>query len=232
MSRAINVNQKLGEVISIFPDASKIFNEVKIDYCCGGHDSLGAALKEKGLNLDLFTDKLNDEYEKFLESNKEYRDWRESDPIELINHIVSTHHQYTYRELKEIDGLLLKILRVHFHSHSEELLKLHKLFGNLKIELEEHLVKEEENLFPLMEEYFNTKDENKKVELIKFIEETESEHDGAGDILKEMEELTRDFTAPAGACTTFKLVYHKLHELEKDLFMHIYKENSVLFNMI
>ena len=30
MSRVINVNQKLGEVVSIFPDSSKIFNEVKI----------------------------------------------------------------------------------------------------------------------------------------------------------------------------------------------------------
>lgn len=232
MSRVINANQKLGEVVSIFPDASRIFNEVKVDYCCGGHDSLGAALKDKGLNVDLFVDKLNDEYEKFLESNKEYKDWRKENPLDLIKHIVDTHHQYTYRELKEIDGLLLKILKVHFHHNGEELLKLHKLFGSLKTELEEHLIKEEENLFPLMEEYFNNKDEAKKAELIKYIEETESEHDGAGDILKEMEELTRDFTPPAGACTTFKLAYHKLHELEKDLFMHIYKENSVLFTMI
>ncbi|EPS52647.1 iron-sulfur cluster repair di-iron protein [Clostridium botulinum A1 str. CFSAN002368] len=32
----------------------------------------------------------------------------------------------------------------------------------MKIELEEHLIKEEENLFPLIEKYELTKDENVK----------------------------------------------------------------------
>lgn len=50
MKNTINVNQKLGEVVSIFPSSSRIFNDVKIDYCCGGHDTLGEALKEKGIN--------------------------------------------------------------------------------------------------------------------------------------------------------------------------------------
>lgn len=232
MNKVINRDQKLGEVISIFPDASKIFNEIKLDYCCGGHENLGEALKEKGLNVDGFVEILNGEYDKFLESNKEYTDWRKAKPMELVDHIINTHHKYTYEVLREIDVLLLKILRVHFSNHGEELLKLHKLFGTLKIELEEHLVKEEEILFPLIEDYFATKGEDKRLRLIKEIEGLEAEHDGAGDVLKEMESLTNDFTAPQGACTTFKLVYTKLNELEKDLFNHIHKENSILFKMI
>ncbi|MBL4931328.1 MULTISPECIES: iron-sulfur cluster repair di-iron protein [Clostridium] len=232
MSRVINENLKLGEVVSIFPDSTKIFNDIKIDYCCGGHDSLGAALREKALNVDVFVDKLNEEYEKFKNSNSEYIDWREVDSIKLIENVINTHHAYTFRSIKEIDELLLKILKVHFEHHSEELLKVHRLFGSLKVELEEHLIKEEKNLFPLMERYFITKDENLRVEVKKYIEETEAEHDGAGDILKELEEITRDFKAPEGACTTFKLVYNKLHDLEKDLFIHIYKENSILFQRV
>ncbi|MDD7795224.1 iron-sulfur cluster repair di-iron protein [Clostridium sp. 'White wine YQ'] len=232
MSRVINENLKLGEVVSIFPDSTKIFNDIKIDYCCGGHDSLGAALREKALNVDVFVDKLNEEYEKFKNSNSEYIDWREVDSIKLIENVVNTHHAYTFRSIKEIDELLLKILKVHFEHHSEELLKVHRLFGSLKVELEEHLIKEEKNLFPLMERYFIAKDENLRIEVKKYIEETEAEHDGAGDILKELEEVTRDFKAPEGACTTFKLVYNKLHDLEKDLFIHIYKENSILFQRV
>jgi regulator of cell morphogenesis and NO signaling len=232
MNKIINRDQKLGQVISMFPDANKIFNEIKIDYCCGGHNNLGEALKEKGLNVDSFVERLNDEYDKFIESDKDYKDWRKAEPMELIKHIVNTHHKYTFETLKEIDVLLLKILKVHFYNHGEELLKLHKLFGNLKIELEEHLIKEENVLFPLIEDYFTNKNESKRAELVKHITEIEAEHDGAGDILKEMEGLTRDFIAPNGACTTFKLTYHKLNELEKDLFVHIHKENSVLFKMI
>ncbi|WP_251861458.1 iron-sulfur cluster repair di-iron protein [Clostridium sp. Marseille-Q2269] len=232
MKNTININQKLGEVVSIFPGSSRIFNDIKIDYCCGGHDTLGEALKEKGINSEEFIEKLNKEYEKFVESNEEYIDWRKEKPINLMKNIVDTHHDYTKRELKEIDGLLSKVLKVHFVHHGEELLKVHKLFGLLKIELEEHLVKEEENLFPLIEQYELTKDENIKKEIDRFIKETEDEHDNAGDILKELEKITRDFKAPKGACTSYRLTYDKIHSLEKDLFIHIYKENSVLFEMI
>ncbi|WP_283591900.1 iron-sulfur cluster repair di-iron protein [Clostridium butanoliproducens] len=232
MKNTINANQKLGEVVSIFPAASRIFNDVKIDYCCGGHDTLGEALKEKGIDSYKFIEKLNEEYEKFIESNEEYIDWRKEKPINLMKNILDTHHEYTKRELKEIDVLLSKILKVHFSHHGEELLKVHRLFGLLKIELEEHLIKEEENLFPLIEKYELTKEENLKKEIDKFIKETENEHDEAGDILKELEKITRDFKAPEDACTTYKLAYDKIHNLEKDLFIHIYKENSVLFEMI
>ncbi len=232
MKNTINAKQKLGEVVSIFPGASRIFNDIKIDYCCGGHDTLGKALKEKGIDSDEFIQKLNEEYEKFIESNEEYIDWRKEKPLNLMKNILDTHHEYTKRELKEIDALLSKILKVHFSHHGEELLKVHRLFGLLKIELEEHLIKEEENLFPLIEKYESNKDENLKKEIDKFIEETENEHDEAGDILKELEKITRDFKAPEGACTSYRLAYDKIHNLEKDLFIHIYKENSVLFEMI
>lgn len=232
MEKIINKNQKLGEVVSIFPGSSEIFNGLKIDYCCGGHDTLGEALKEKGLNEDSVIQELNEEYDNFIKSNAEYKDWRKEKPTALMKHIEETHHDFTKKELREIDALLFKVLKVHFSHHGEELMKVHKLFGALKTELEEHLVKEEENLFPLIKAYEKTKDKKYKEAIEKFIKETEDEHDAAGDILKEMEEITRDFKAPEGACTTFKLVYNKLHNLEKDLFIHIYLENSVLFKMI
>lgn len=231
MKEMITLNQKLGEIVSIFPGSSEIFNRCKIDYCCGGHDTLLQALEEKNIDAQTILKELNDEYEKFIRSNSEYKDWRKETPSALIKHIMQTHHEYTKKELREIDELLFKVLKVHFKKHGEELLKVHKLFGTLKIELQEHLIKEEENLFPLIQTYEKTKDEKVLSEIHQAIKETENEHDVAGDILKELEKITRDFKAPEGACTTYKLVYSKLHSLEKNLFMHIYLENSVLFTM-
>ncbi len=232
MERIINKNQKLGEVVSNFPGATEIFNKYKIDYCCGGHDTLGEALEELSLDHNEIIEELNSEYEKFIKSNSEYKDWRKENPTALIKHIVQTHHEFTKNQLREIDALLFKVLKVHFKHHSDELLKVHRHFGSLKTELEEHLIKEEEHLFPLIENYEMSKDERILSEIREELSNTEDEHDAAGNILKELEKITRDFTAPAGACTTFKLVYTKLHELEKDLFIHIYLENSVLFNML
>ena len=41
--------------------------------------------------------------------------------------------------------------------------------------------------------------------------------------------LTNNFTPPEYACPTFKATYAKMHELIDDIFLHIAKENSVLF---
>ena len=232
MKKNINKNQSLGEIVSIFPGASEIFNRYKIDYCCGGHDILAEALEELALDHDKIIEGLNNEYEKFIKANLEYTDWRKEKPSNLIRHIVETHHEFTKKQLKEIDTLLFKVLKVHFKNHSEELLQVHRYFGTLKTELEEHLIKEEEHLFPLIENFEITKDNRVLSEIYQVIKNTEEEHEAAGNILKELENITRDFNAPEGACTTFKLVYTKLHNLEKDLFVHIYLENSVLFNML
>ncbi|MFT5873923.1 MAG: regulator of cell morphogenesis and NO signaling [Clostridium sp.] len=232
MERIINKNQSLGEIVSIFPGVAEIFNRYKIDYCCGGHDTLAGALDAIAMDNDKIIEELNSEYEKFIKSNSEYKDWRKEKPSTLIKHIVQTHHEFTKIQLKEIDTLLFKVLKVHFQHHSEELLKVHRLFGTLKTELEEHLIKEEEHLFPLIEKFEITKDDSVLSKIHQVIKDTEDEHDAAGNIIKELEKITRDFSAPEGACTSFELAYTKLHDLEKDLFIHIYLENSVLFTML
>lgn len=231
MEKIINKTQKLGEIVSIFPGATQIFNRYKLDYCCGGQDTLGDASAVLSLDSSLIIEELNTKFEKFINTNSSYKDWRKETPSSFITHIVNVHHDFTKKHLKEIDTMLFKVLKVHFRHHGEELLQVHKLFGALKTELEEHLVKEEELLFPLIKNYELSKDDKILSDIHKVINDTEAEHDTAGDILKELERITRDFNAPEGSCTTFKLVYTKLHELEKDLFIHIHLENSILFDM-
>ncbi len=228
----INEKQKLGEIVTIFPLASEVFNKYKIDFCCGGHDTLQEALAEKGLSTEKIVKELNDEYDKFKKANVDYVDWSKETPKKLIRHIIRTHHDFTRNELNELDFLINKILKVHFEHHGEELLELHRLFGLLRIDLQQHLVKEEEILFPLIEEYEDTNNQELLTEIKKFIEETENEHHNAGDILKEIEVITNDFQTPDDVCNTYRLVFAKLNALEKDLFRHIYLENSVLFAMI
>lgn len=62
--------------------------------------------------------------------------------------------------------------------------------------------------------------------LIKVLEE---EHEVAGQIIKLIIKETEDFKLPDYACPTMKVTYAKLHELVDDIFLHIAKENSVLF---
>ncbi|EOU1910367.1 iron-sulfur cluster repair di-iron protein [Clostridium perfringens] len=229
MEKLIRKDYSLGEVVTVYPAVVKKFNDMELDYCCGGSKSLEVALKEKGIDVDKFIEDLNKEFKEFKFENSQYVDWREKSSEELISHIVETHHGETFRLLKEIDPLMVKVFRVHFSHDPELLMKVHSLFGKLKCELEEHLLKEENILFPLMIKYDKAKDEKEKKEIEEDIRIIVNEHEAAGDILKELAEVTDDYKVPEWGCISFKLLYDYLHDLEKDLFIHIHKENNILF---
>jgi regulator of cell morphogenesis and NO signaling len=120
-----------------------------------------------------------------------------------------------------------KILLAHYDHGKELVLMLHRNFNELKMELEEHFVKEEKEIFPAMRKPDKTSEERLAIRSI--ILELEGEHDGAGEIIKHLMKETDDFTPPEYACPTMKAVYAKLHELADDIFLHVAKENSVLF---
>ncbi|EOU1463019.1 iron-sulfur cluster repair di-iron protein [Clostridium perfringens] len=229
MEKLIRKDYSLGEVVTVYPAVVKKFNDMELDYCCGGNKSLELALKEKGFDVDKFVEDLNKEFKEFKFENSQYVDWREKSLEELISHIVETHHGETFRLLREIDPLMVKVFRVHFSHDTELLMKVHSLFGKLKCELEEHLLKEENILFPLMIKYDKAKDEKEKKEIEEDIRIIVNEHEAAGDILKELAEVTDDYKVPEWGCISFKLLYDYLHDLEKDLFIHIHKENNILF---
>ncbi|EHA6441065.1 iron-sulfur cluster repair di-iron protein [Clostridium perfringens] len=229
MEKLIRKDYSLGEVVTVYPVVVKKFNDMELDYCCGGSKSLEVALKEKGVDVDKFVEDLNKEFKEFKFENSQYVDWREKSSEELISHIVETHHGETFRLLKEIDPLMVKVFRVHFSHDPELLMKVHSLFGKLKCELEEHLLKEENILFPLMIKYDQAKDKEEKKEIEEDIRIIVNEHEAAGDILKELAEVTDDYKVPEWGCISFKLLYDYLHDLEKDLFIHIHKENNILF---
>ncbi|WP_415301556.1 iron-sulfur cluster repair di-iron protein, partial [Clostridium perfringens] len=215
MEKLIRKDYSLGEVVTVYPVVVKKFNDMELDYCCGGNKSLELALKEKGVDVDKFVEDLNKEFKEFKFENSQYVDWREKSSEELINHIVETHHGETFRLLKEIDPLMVKVFRVHFSHGPELLMKVHSLFGKLKCELEEHLLKEENILFPLMIKYDQAKDKEEKKEIEGDIRIIVNEHEAAGDILKELAEVTDDYKVPEWGCISFKLLYDYLHDLEK-----------------
>ena len=229
MNEQISNKSTLGEIVLMFPGAVEIFNDNRIDFCCGGHRNLDEAIKEKGINGPNLILELNDKYQKSLKSNSGIRDWRQASTMELIDFILNTHHVFMKKELPEIADMLFLVLKVHFASNGESLLKIHKLFGTLRTEIEEHLIKEEENLFPLIQDYTATNNPDKLRLIEQYIADTENEHETAGAIIHQIEEITNNYTPPPEACTTYELVYKKMDLMFKDLFNHIHLENNVLF---
>lgn len=222
----IEKNMTLAEVVKEFPGAIDIFNDARIDYCCGGSNELGPALREKGIDVDAFVQKLNLEKDNYIadKESKLNTSLYQLNVKDLIDFIEDSHHIDERELLYKLDSLVNKILMVHYDHHREELIQVHRLFADLKKELEEHFVKEEHIVFPLMKERNISKEK-----LLPLIEELKAEHEAAGEIIKQLQEATRNFEPPKDVCPTYISTYQNLKKLVDDIFLHIYAENSVLF---
>ena len=217
---------ELGELVTFFPAITSRLNELHIDYCCQGERSLESAIEEAGLSLDFIAEVQNAYSDYLARPNKELPVSELTDE-ELIDLILDTHHQSERALWKELDKLVNLVLLVHYEHGKEQLLKLHRSFSELRMELEEHFAKEEQELFPAILKVDKTPED--RVAIRSLINELEGEHDGAGTIIKGLIKETNDFMPPEYACPTLKAVFHKLHELVDDIFLHVAKENSVLF---
>lgn len=223
----IVINTKIEDIVKTDNSMIDFFNKEKIDFCCNGHMTVEEVAKEKNIDANDLAKKVqgaiksdNSDTEDIMNLD----DFKNLDIKEMIDSLIIDHHKRERDLLFEIDPLLNKILSVHFAHHGEELMKLHSLFADLKKELEEHFVKEEEITFPLMLE-----NESPSQEVIKKVEELETDHEEAGDIIKEMIELTDWFNPPEDACRTYVHTFNLLEKLVKDVFIHIFKENSIMF---
>ncbi|MCC7332470.1 MAG: hemerythrin domain-containing protein, partial [Flavobacteriales bacterium] len=152
----------------------------------------------------------------------------------LADYILNTHHKY----VREANDIIIqysdKVAKVHGHHYSETI-EINKLFHEIANELNMHMHKEEQVLFPFIKEIANAKKNGTTLSPPPFgtiknpIRMMEMEHTDAGEILFKIKDLSNNHTPPEGACNTFKALYAKLEEYQNDLFQHIHLENNILF---
>lgn len=162
--------------------------------------------------------------------NDTTQNWETRSMTELIGHLLQHHHSYTRTALDELAPLMKKVLEVHGAEHPE-LAELAALLRQLHEDMDQHLPKEEMILFPyilklevaapLSPPPFGTVENP--------IRMMAQEHHADGMILHKMQGVTNNFTPPADACASFTALYAGLDALVKDLRMHIYLENNILF---
>lgn len=215
------------DIVNEMPKAADIFKKNKIDFCCGGHTPLNVACEERSVDIDRIMAELIALYESENTGKEDVSVWTNSPSEEIVKHIQDKYHRPLEVELAQLSPYVTKVYKVHGESHPE-LKKVYELFYELKKELLEHTEKEDTTVFPMLLKLEDPTVENKE-EIIAYIKELEREHDRAGDIIKELREITDDFTPPIDACGTYRLVYQRLEMLEEDLFMHIHLENNILF---
>lgn len=208
--------------------AAGVFQKYGIDFCCGGGQSVDAACAKHGVDTAALLgelDALNGEA-----AGAEYKDM----PLDqLVDHIVDTHHAYIVRTVPNITAFANKVAEVHGARHPE-VIEIRDTFLALANELQQHMFKEENILFPYIKRLAATKSAGSNIAASQFgtiqnpIGMMESEHDSAGNAAARISALSSDYTPPEDACTTYRVLYQELQDFEQDLHLHIHKENNIL----
>lgn len=212
-------NKTIGQIVTKHPELVRVFMKYNVDFCCGGDRLVMEAIERDTDDVAALLEdaRIAMENMRTVDSGKTLDDYTTE---ALVDRIIQTHHKYLRETLPKGSELLFKLLSVHGENHAE-LYEIHKLYGALKTELESHMIKEEVKLFPKL--LIGGQD------CKGLIAELELEHDGAGDILHALTDLTDHFKLPVDACTTYGIVYDLLKELVTDMYMHVHTENNVLF---
>jgi regulator of cell morphogenesis and NO signaling len=211
------------------PATTRVFEEFKIDFCCGGRKLLADACREAGIDFDLVSQKV----ENVLNDNKTELEHPDQ-PSQLIDHIIAKHHLFTAQEIERLTPLMEKVCTRH-GEHHPELFKLQTIFLALADSLIPHMRKEEMVLFPYIQGLEASILSNRPVTPPHFgtvgnpIRMMMADHEEDGERLRVMREITGDYTPPEGACPSFTALYAGLADLEKDLHQHIHLENNILF---
>jgi len=212
------LDQSLGALARSIPGATQLFHEHKLDFCCGGKHSLREAAAGRGIDAQGIADRLEVMQ---AETIHEELDWRTRSAAELIAHILRRFHDRHREQLPELVRLARRVEEVHGDlTYCPRGLADH--LATMQQELESHMQKEEQVLFPVLSRGYTPALQGP-------VDVMRHEHDQHGEALQVLEALTHDISLPRGACNTWRALYLGLGALRADLVEHIHLENNILF---
>lgn len=224
----IELQDMVGELVARCPALARFFEDRKIDYCCGGKKTLAQVCQERQCDAEELLSSLEQAVN--LTTTETFVDAAAMSATELANHIEQTHHAYIRNELPRLLQLASKVAQVH-GSKDSRLHSVQTTLEGLANEMFSHMTKEEVILFPLIRQLeaprgplaFHCGSVANPIRQMEF------EHDEAGAALARLRELTDDFTPPADACNSYRVLLDGLAQLERDMHQHVHKENNILF---
>ena len=223
----ITPSTTLAEIASTTPALTRELERLGLDYCCGGKRSLAEACREQQLDPEAVIAELTTH----PVTAEPPADWIGLAPAELVDHLEATHHRYLKDALPRLTELATKVSRVHGEAHSE-LIRVADLVNALRADLEPHLRKEEEVLFPMIRSLATAATSQPSFHcgsIANPIAVMEQEHVAVGALLEQLRALTNGYQAPAGTCASTRALMEGLAELEADTHLHVHKENNHLF---
>jgi len=133
--------------------------------------------------------------------------------------------------LPRLDELHVQVCQ-HHAQEQPLLMKSLELFRDLRRELEQHMHKEEQVLFPLCKplEQGHTDELGRALEIL--LASHEDEHRHVGETLDTLRRMHNGYRPTGGNCRRQQALISRLEALERDMHLHVHKENNMLFPML
>jgi regulator of cell morphogenesis and NO signaling len=215
--RPITPQSTLADLATEHAGASRVFHRHGLDFCCHGRVTLASACLQRRLDVGALMGELRAEEER----GEDFRSWDQAPLDELVEHVLVHFHAPHREELARLLEAARKVESVHAeksdcpHGLAEHL-------ARMTDELEDHMQKEEQVLFPMIRA-------GRGALAAMPVHVLEQDHRDHALNLQRLRALAHDYVAPAEACTTWRALYLGLESLERDLMQHIHLENNVLF---
>lgn len=213
--------------------AASVFRKFDIEYCCGGKWPLKMVCDTKGVDFEELSFELGKASREInISCTLPFDTWNVDF---LVNYIVNIHHEYLRQSLPALHLQLNKFVTEHVKKYPD-LVIVESIIQRLEKTMIPHLLEEEEVLFPYIRQIahaFESKESYASLLVKTMRKPIESimheEHKSLEASLFKLRELTNNYTPPAAACTSHRLSFSLLKELDDDLVQHLYLENDILF---
>ncbi len=224
MNTGIWSRRTIRDIVTSHPVAANLFREHGIDFCCQGDLILAEAMNGLGHSEKEIYLALEDIQKKGKDTDPERLSVTGMSPPELLDYILATYHPWFWKNLPSIRALLSESLRAHGQKHSE-LYDIYKLFGELSMHLEPHLIREETEFAPLI----NAGNDTQLAQRRLLIQIFTNDHSRSTGIMRQIRHASKGYSLPAEVSEIYKNLYVHLEQLEDHLYQYIHLENNILF---
>src|SRR5690606_11368770 len=221
--------ETLGEIAAKDLRKAEVFKKCGLDFCCGGKKTVQQACAEKGIDSTKVEEELRQAQTTTSSRPLPYDEWNLDF---LADYIVNTHHSYVRKTLPDIRAYALKVAGVHGSRHPE-LHNIRTLAEEIANELTEHMLKEEQILFPFIKKLVTAKNEEaelgpKGIGTVRNAgNRVQHVHGCEGGCRAQIRQLSRNDGLPDDAFASYKLLCKMPEEGEADRFTHIRLQDTI-----
>lgn len=229
----IDENALVTDIVITDYRTADVFRRYNIDFCCGGKWPLYLVCENQGLDINLIKKELQEATRVIhVSPSLPFHEW----PLDfLADYLVYVHHAFLKENLPLTKVHLEKFVAEH-HKKYSYLKEAEEQFNRLYQSILPHLQQEEEIIFPYIKRlnraYINN--ESYAGLLVRTLRKPVNdvmhhEHVIIERVLHRLRDLTGNYSLPEAACTSHRVTFAKLRELDNDLVQHVHLENNILF---